>query len=165
MRSEGKLKFWNNTDIVRQFYLRDVSSAFYNTLHEIKISNRSVNVDAGLDRFVSLFVQLDQCYCSSCGQLCALVCMWERELPPPTLSVRFINVNSPAELKTLSLLCLGLIAPRGVEQHLAPNCDCSTRAACCSGRYCGSKSLREERMLSVISLTSFLQTLSLLVHR
>lgn len=133
MWSEVKFKFWNNTDPVCKLHLRDVSSAYCNTLHGIKISNWSVNVDARLDRFVSLFVQLvspravDRCYCSARGQLLALVCMWEWETPPPLHGV--INVNSPAELKTLSLLCLGLIASRGAEQHLAPNCDCSTRTA------------------------------------
>lgn len=53
----------------------------------------------------------------------------ENEILPPSPPYGVINVNSPAELKTLSLLCLGLIASRGAEQHLAPNCDCSTRTA------------------------------------
>lgn len=135
MWSEVKFKFWNNIETVCKLHLRDVSSAYCNTLHGIKISNWSVNVDARLDRFVSVFVQLvspravDRCYCSDHGQLLALVCMWEWE-PPSSPPLGVINVNSPAELKTLSLLCLGLIASRGAaEQHLAPNCDCSTRTA------------------------------------
>lgn len=56
----------------------------------------------------------------------SFACENERTSPPHS---GVINVNSPAELKTLSLLCLGLIASRGAEQHLAPNCDCSTRTA------------------------------------